>query len=282
LTNKKAISRAILSLGIFSLWPTWLAIVTYKPVAMKLFGPSPNNFSASGSFGDSFGALASFMATLAAVGAYLTFSSERDSRKKLEFESNFFTLLSNLESITTQLEVDFSRKDKESKFKREYQPLQEAGQRRVIRTFKGRKALAIILYTLRDKIKPDGFNDIKVVGRAYNDIFDRYVNGIGHYFRTVYNIFRLIEERCPSDEKYYARIVRSQLSNTELCLIAYNCIVGEGRIKFRHLAAKHALFHNLHRGNLEPYAKSELLFFIRKLPDSAFRFDDIPDITYDD
>ena len=56
----------------------------------------------------------------------------------------------------------------------------------------------------------------------------------------------------------------------------------EPRHKFKLLAAQYSLFHNLHRENLDEYESAELAFFQRKLPASAFRFEPIAPVTYDD
>lgn len=95
-------------------------------------------------------------------------------------------------------------------------------------------------------------------------------------------MYRLIDEDCPNNKQYYSRIVRAQLSNSELCMLAYNCIVGEGRFKFSKLVSKYSVLHNIHREGLDEYSRAELAFFIRKLPAESFRFDPITPITYDD
>lgn len=222
---------------------------------------------------------------VAAVGVYVTFSNEQHARRISQFESNFFTLLKNLESITSQIQMELLQKRKDSTFKAKYPPLLRAGNRITIRYHHGREGLKVILYIIRNDIEPDGYLNIKIVAKKYNETYNRFVHFLGHYFRTVYHIYRLIDEKCPKDDDlsyHYARIVRSQLSNPELCLLSYNCIVGEGRYKFRELAEKYAIFHNIHREVIDEYEQSELDFFLRKIHHSAFRFEPIVPITYDD
>lgn len=267
-------------------WIAWFYVLLEPSAFIHIFGPTTGDrFSLSGTFGDSFGVIASLMTTIAAVGVYVTFSNEQHARGIHHFESNFFTLLGNLESITSQMRVDMQRTNRESKYKADYHRLKRKGTTEVIRKYDGREALQIILYVIRNDITPSGYANIKLVSKTYDQTYDRFVDHLGHYFRTIYHIYKLIDDRCPSDPglaNHYARIVRSQLSNSELCLLAYNCVVGEGRFKFRKFAVKFALFHNLHRDRLDEYERAELAFFQRKINDAAFRFDETPPITYDD
>lgn len=270
---------------IFSIWVAWawllLGPAKYKP---GFFQPiQENSFAATGSFGDSFGPIAALMTTIAAMAAYVAFTSDREDRARQQFETNFFTLLANFESITGQTEMYFGKKDNKIKYKSEYRPLERLATRKISREFKGRFAIGVVVLLLRERIGPDGYRNIKVVASGYEKIFDSYVNSLGHYFRTLYQVYRLIDERCPrGDADYYARIVRAHLSHSELCLIAYNCIVGEGRHKFKRLAEKYAILHNLHRQGLDEFAQAELDFFRRKLKDGAFRFEDFHPVTFDD
>jgi hypothetical protein len=258
-------------------------LLLYAPAwAPFLAAQEDGRFAGSGQFGDSFGAIASFMTTVAAVGVYLTYRSESEAGRTKEFEDNFFTLLRNFESVTAQLKLGLLVADDSAGFKARYHKLNRIGASKVIKSHEGRTVPHVILLILRDEIGPTGYSDIKTVARAYNKVFDKYVQFLGHYFRSLYHVYRLIEDKCPGDKSHYARIVRAQLSNSELCLLCYNCIVGEGRFKMKKLAAEHAMFHNLHRERLDKYEAAELRFFRRKLPNEAFRFDPITPITYDD
>lgn len=283
---KRKISVYAIAITISLPWLIWLAVLTNENTFKHLFETGDNNFYAlSGAFGDSFGFVASLMTMIAAVGVYVTFSNEQHARTISQFESNFFTLLKNLESITSQIQVELLKNRKDSTYKAKYHPLLRVGTRIPIRTLNGREGLKVILFVIRNGIGPEGYSNIKVVSRNYNETYNKFVHFLGHYFRTVYHIYRLIDEKCPKDDGlsyHYARIVRSQLSNPELCLLAYNCIVGEGRHKFRYLAEKYAIFHNMHRELLDEYEQPELDFFLRKLHCTAFRFEPIVPITFDD
>ena len=273
-------------------WAIWGYLIVDSKLLISVLPPVANPkssvvepvdpYSRLGPFGASFGPIGTLMATIAASGAFVAFLNDRRARRLEQFESNFFTLLATFESITSQASVFLGKVGDDRKFPFLYEPLSTTANRKVEREFTGRAGLRVILFALRDHITVDGYRDIKRVSLAYEKEFNKYVDLLGHYFRTLHHIFRLIDERGVSDKDYYARIARANLSNAELCLIAYNCIVGEGRFKFRKLAIKYSLLHNLHRKSLDRHAAAELDFFLRKLPDQAFRFEEFPPITYDD
>lgn len=106
----------------------------------------------------------------------------------------------------------------------------------------------------------------------YKLFYKDFEDDLGHYFRLLYHLYKMIDEKCPSGEEqkyYYAQLVRAHLSTSELFLLAYNCICGEGRHKFVSLIAKFAVLHNIEFGN-NRFEKAEELF-IRQLPENAFK-----------
>lgn len=274
--------RYLVAALIGCVWLSWFGLVIYGPSLGLFFEPeTESRFGTSGAFGDSFGVVASLMTTVAAVAVYLTYYMDKEDRAAREFESNFFTLLKNFESITSQIRIELLAPDENIDYESKYERLQRVTTTKVVRSHQGRMGIAVVLLILRDRLGPNSYSDTKVVAKAYDATFDHFVSYLGHYFRTLYHIYRLIEEKCQGDKDYYARIIRAQLSNPELCLLAYNCIVGEGRHKFKTFASKYSIFHNLHREGLDEYQQAELQFFLRKLPKNAFRFDPVEPITYD-
>ena len=88
------------------------------------------------------------------------------------------------------------------------------------------------------------------------------VGKLDHYFRQLYNIFRMIAEDdgLADKEKYeYARIVRSTLSQYELVVLFYNCLSSQGADKFKPLIQDFAVMNNL-RKELLAKAEDELLY----------------------
>jgi Putative phage abortive infection protein len=262
--------------GIIFAWATWVGLVL-RTAGNPLVGSreTSNPFLTLGTFGDSFGAIASLMATLAAAGALLAFSHQRQSQEAQQFESNFFTLLGHFQQIVDQLDVQSFRK-------RVRGPQSPPTDVEIIRTYTGRDALRQILSLLRKNICESDFADTKLVCDKYEKFYTKWSDDLGHYFRLLYHIVRLVHENCPGDTKYYMRLIRAHLSDSELVLLAYNSICGEGRDRFVDYVSEYSLLHNLHRNDLDHFLHAELGFFTRKIPEPAFRFPVLTPPTYDD
>ncbi len=56
----------------------------------------------------------------------------------------------------------------------------------------------------------------------YIKIYEQYQTIIGHYFRNIYQILKLIDKSDIENKKFYTNILRAQLSNDELLLIFLN------------------------------------------------------------
>jgi hypothetical protein len=81
---------------------------------------------------------------------------------------------------------------------------------------------------------------------AYHSFWKDWQKDLGHYFRTLYNIFKFIRDGGfeLKEQKLYANIVRAQLSDFELVMLLYNCLTDRGE-NFKALAKEFALFDNL-------------------------------------
>ena len=102
------------------------------------------------------------------------------------------------------------------------------------------------------EIKSEGTttrNASALIRAAYDKFFESYQHDIGHCFRTLYHVFKFINESNIPDSRRYASIMRAQLSTYELALLFYNGLhpVGE---KFKPLIEKFALLENLGIGIL--------------------------------
>ena len=102
------------------------------------------------------------------------------------------------------------------------------------------------------------------VNDKYLDYYEQIKAGLGHYFRTVYRIIRLVDEtELDFEDKYkYVSILRAQLSDYEMLWLFYNCLCEYGQDKFKPLVEEYAFFKNLPKHEihnqflLEGYNKS--------------------------
>jgi len=86
-----------------------------------------------------------------------------------------------------------------------------------------------------------------------NGFFDDKSHFLGHYFRYLYNIIKLVlaERKSEKDRKKYLGILQAQMSNDELCLLFYNLLSRysfnktTGKPMFRKIVDKYGLLENI-------------------------------------
>lgn len=66
------------------------------------------------------------------------------------------------------------------------------------------------------------------IARIFISAYEREADELNSYFRLLYNILKLVDHSKVEDEKVYTNILRAQLSDSELQLIAMNCARAEG------------------------------------------------------
>jgi len=88
---------------------------------------------------------------------------------------------------------------------------------------------------------------IKLVEEHYISIYQKHKDKISHYLKTVYRIYKTIDEESLFTEKqrfFYSKIIRSQFTEEELFIIYYNSISKYGT-NFRTLILKYNLLKHL-------------------------------------
>lgn len=238
-----------------------------------------------GQFGDVFGALnALFSAFAFAVLIFTMFLQRRElalQREELEhtrneirgqkeqleaqnhtmqrqvFEGSFFALLEAYQDIVRMLETTSGGNDIRGrncflifyvKLRSDYKKVSQQGLAVLNDSpeFLGRVRRPSEDVEFQKLIKDRGGLEINIA-YSYVMFFLQYQANVGHYFRTVYHIFRFIDESdLPwEDKQRFARIVRAQLSTFELLLFFYNGLSPYGYKKFWPLANKYEIFQNL-------------------------------------
>jgi len=80
----------------------------------------------------------------------------------------------------------------------------------------------------------------------YEKFYLKYAHDqLGHYFRNLYQIVKLIESSQIENKKFYTNIIRAQLSSNELYLLFYNGLSSFGHEKFFPLLVKYEFFEHL-------------------------------------
>lgn len=252
-----------------------------SPILLNFCFP---DWSESGSFGDSFGAINSLFSGLALLGIIWTIYLQRNEltlqREELKktreefnaqnktlslqlFENTFFNLLKLHHQIVDSMDFDYhdTKKEGNTKFVAKIQDIFRS------------KPLERITLKGRDVFKETYEDMVGELDDSYREKFIGYYKEVqtdyGHYFRNLYRIVKFVDESTfvsnnDSDNideemlelenhkcRYkYISIVRSQLSDYELLWLFYNCLSINGFEKFKPLIEKYSLLKNLPKDEL--------------------------------
>ena len=89
----------------------------------------------------------------------------------------------------------------------------------------------------------------RIVADAYDTFHYRYQHEVGHYFRNLHRILKLVDESHVDNKSDYTGILRAQLSSFELTLLFYNALHPVGR-KMKSLVERDKMLENLNVGLL--------------------------------
>lgn len=147
---------------------------------------------------------------------------QNETLKRQRFENTFFQMLSLHHQIVDSIEYIHPN-----------------------RTRTGRDAFKFIYEQFYNEMKDKRKDDFNITLETYLKYYKRSQHLLGHYFRNLYHIIKLVKFS-DIDEKYrYTSLVRAQLSSHELLMIFYNCLTINGTEKFKPLVEEFMLFKNM-------------------------------------
>lgn len=149
-----------------------------------------------------------------------------------QFESTFFNLLEQQQSLREQLECEIGDEHYQSfsYLKHMREELSDA--------------LACLNYRMEEITIENKVFLKNIVNQLYLDFFLPNVSHLGHYYRHLYHIIKYVDDSNVQDAKQYIDILQSQLSNDELYLLAINGISNYGRRNLLPLMDKYSLLEN--------------------------------------
>lgn len=190
-------------------------------------------------FGDSFNVLTSLFAGLAFAALYYSinmqlkeFYEQKQILRNQEFDNKFFQMMGMLNNIKSQLKID---------------------------RFQGIGVFNILHKKLTSEIKQRQEEDINWEGtnvenkivyfqECFTEFNADYDTSFKYYFLNLFQVFKYIDDACEDDKKkFYANIIRAQLSKDELILLAYNAIGVQNFTsnKYQQYVEKYALLEHL-------------------------------------
>jgi len=152
------------------------------------------------------------------------------------FDNTFFQLINSFNSIITSLQTTESHETGHDTFKGRHC------------FFQFHKYLIGKVGYLEDKtlkryvLKPV---DLEFITQLYEKFYEKERSNLSHYFRTLYQIIKLVDTSEIENKYQYTSIVRAQLSSYEQILLFYNCLHENGNKSFKPLIEKYALFKNI-------------------------------------
>lgn len=185
------------------------------------------NITIAGQIGDFVGGLAGTFFTL--VGVLLLFETLALQRRELKesrsvfekqmFETTFFSLIDLYQEVVKSLHFDFVESYSE-------------------KIYNGKDFFEIQRRKFYDEFQCETLfgKNRKAAKIKYIEFYTSTKEQTSHYFRTLYRIFRFIQSSkfTDAEKMHYAKIVRAQLSESELFFIHYNAYTEYGA-KFRAL-----------------------------------------------
>lgn len=75
----------------------------------------------------------------------------------------------------------------------------------------------------------------------YDEFFLENGDEISHYYRLFYNILSYVDSANAVDSDFYTKILRAQMSNSEVQLLFHNCFSRHGKEKLKPLVEKYTL-----------------------------------------
>lgn len=235
-------------LGVVTICLLYVLAIIYSHT---LFGDI--DFSQSGTFGDSWGALTSIFSALGFCGVLWTLKSQNDSFRKVEeesarrekielrrdFENSFFNMMNLLQTIINDMRVT----------NKTTRTSMAEGRGVFIYFFKAFREYVKQQnnYKISTKDNADMLSSIvHTIGCYYSNYFHDRSQNLSHYYRFLYNAFKFIDESEITEEakRKYANILRAQISNYELIMLFYNSLSTDGS-KFIFFFEKYAVLDNL-------------------------------------
>lgn len=196
-----------------------------------------------GQFGDSFGALNTLFTGLAFAGLaftiYLQLSEGRLNeyeRYEERFESRFFRVNDALRSVVAGIVV-----------RDPHAP--HGGKMKIGKDAFGALLVEMSKFPLNPAEYPLGsLTPIDEIRVRYQMMYSSNEDDLGPYFRMLYQIIRYIQRSVVKNKQEYADVIRAELSSSELCLLAINCLTAQGE-NFKPLVEEFGLLKHMPANN---------------------------------
>jgi len=170
---------------------------------------------------------------------------QNELSEKQAFETTFFNLLSLFSQLTERIDVEIP-------------PTRDFFGNTILgtaKTFTGKDVFpmfsSMIWQDYGDKVINDP--DLESCIAPYEAFYSQHNSELGHYFRTLYNILKFVNNSELNDKRLYTNLVRAQLSDAEIEIIFHNGLSKHGLKKFKPLVEKYGLLKNLNKDKVREH-----------------------------
>jgi hypothetical protein len=241
-----------LAVFVFGGWYAWGTYgVSWFAAKLKLAGVDKDSMTILGQMGDVFGGINALFAALAFAGVAIAAFSQHKTWQLAErqhtqqaFEPLFFQLVTLHREHATELPLFLSPRV-ESSIEPEFGVIYLKG--------KSFRAFDEAMEGLRGAISKTVNWGTDDGGRGqltqiYSDLYDLNEETLGPYFRSLYHVFKLIDQSALSEEDQirYANIARSTLGRNDVFFLAINCVGSHGA-DFKPLVERYGLLKHISR-----------------------------------
>jgi len=193
----------------------------------------------SGTFGDAFGALNALFSGLAFSGFMITLLLQRRDlsdgqaeNARQQIESQFYNMLKLQQAVVSGFDLQQTKFQYMSK-----SSIQVVTQGRdCFKTWADK--LRVEYDSAQSSAKTDKLKE------AYRELWDEHRGDLSLYFRSLYTLFKFVSKSDHVDKKWLSSVARSFISDYELIVLFYNCLMPNG-LKFQAYACEFAVFDNL-------------------------------------
>ncbi|MEZ5082186.1 MAG: putative phage abortive infection protein [Bacteroidales bacterium] len=183
------------------------------------------------------GVIGSLLMLLAFVGVLLTIAnqnkenSQNNSENKKQYTEN--RIIKHIEfhhHICGNVRIPYDIK--ETKFR------------------EGRIAFAFlfdkVFRTFYDEVKTKNshLDEEQILDNTFSKLYQKHGRQFGFYFRNLFYLIKYIDESVGIDKIHYSRLVRAQLSTSEIQLLMYNCLYKKGK-GFKSLVENYSLLNGI-------------------------------------
>ncbi|HBN6176799.1 TPA: hypothetical protein L3V69_001408 [Vibrio parahaemolyticus] len=271
-------SKVLIFLGVFLL-VVFLLSFSYKSILFNFDAPIKTDVF--GQFGDIVGGVIGSLWALA--GVILFYAGLTEQRKDIQTNQN--ALEKQISALNYQKEeMELQRKEyamARKVFEEQREALKEQAKTSRVQQFESNFYSLLDIYIgIRKDISSKSGNfiskvnqelssldlnntepkeKIKLINSKYQEIYYKNKDNISHYLKTIYRIYKTIDEQEDLNIKkkyFYSKIVRSQFTEEELFLIYYNAHSPYG-VNFRPLILKYNILKHL-----MPISKVEFKFML--------------------